>query len=174
MFFDSWDSIWRTAVTGIFAYVALITFLRLSGKRTLAKMNAFDLVVTVALGSTLSTVFVSRQVPLADGVMALLLLILLQYVIAWSSVRSDRFENAVKGAPSLLLYKGVMRHDEMRAQRVSAEEIRSAVRSSGLARTSDAGAVVLETDGSFSVIPLEALPDAGEADLPRSVDAQLS
>lgn len=71
MFFEGWDSLVATTITGVSAYVALVAILRLSGKRTLAKMNAFDLVVTVALGSTLSTVFVSRQVPLADGVLAL-------------------------------------------------------------------------------------------------------
>ena len=51
MFFDSWTGLLRVLVVGGCAYSALILFLRLSGKRTLAKLNAFDLVVTVALGS---------------------------------------------------------------------------------------------------------------------------
>ena len=48
----------------------LVIFLRLSGKRTLSKMNAFDLVVTVALGSTLATVLLTKDVALADGALA--------------------------------------------------------------------------------------------------------
>lgn len=87
MFFQSWASMFATAVTGVSAYVALIAILRVSGKRTLAKMNAFDLVVTVALGSTLATILVSREVPLSDGVLALALLVALQFVVAWTSVR---------------------------------------------------------------------------------------
>jgi uncharacterized membrane protein YcaP (DUF421 family) len=67
MFFNGWESLGRTAVAGVVAYVSLIIILRFSGKRTLAKMNAFDLVVTVALGSTLATVVVSRDVVLAEG-----------------------------------------------------------------------------------------------------------
>ena len=67
MFFDSWASLGRTAVVGILAYVALVLLLRVSGKRTLSSMNAFDLVVTVALGSTLASVFLSSSVPLARG-----------------------------------------------------------------------------------------------------------
>ena len=49
IFFSGWDGLLRTLVVGVLAYVVLVGFLRLSGKRTLSKMNAFDLVVTVAL-----------------------------------------------------------------------------------------------------------------------------
>ena len=56
MFFESWFGIVRVALIGVCAYAALVVMLRVSGKRTLSKMNAFDFVVTVALGSTLATV----------------------------------------------------------------------------------------------------------------------
>jgi uncharacterized membrane protein YcaP (DUF421 family) len=70
MIFDGWGSIARTAIVGVLAYAALVVLLRISGKRTLAKMNAFDLVVTVALGSTLATILLSKEVSLASGVAA--------------------------------------------------------------------------------------------------------
>jgi len=57
MFFDSWFGLLRVIVIGTLAYAALIALLRVSGKRSLSKMNAFDLVVTVALGSTFAAVF---------------------------------------------------------------------------------------------------------------------
>ena len=75
MLFDGWLSLLRTAVVGILAYAALVHFLRVSGKRTLSKMNAFDLIVTVALGSTLATVLLSSSVSLATGALAFALLI---------------------------------------------------------------------------------------------------
>ncbi|HBM44306.1 MAG TPA: DUF421 domain-containing protein, partial [Halomonas sp.] len=56
VFFSGWESLARTLVVGLLAYTVLIVFLRISGNRTLSKMNAFDLIVTVALGSTLATV----------------------------------------------------------------------------------------------------------------------
>lgn len=158
MFFHSWTSLAQTVITGVLAYVALIVLLRTSGKRTLAKMNAFDLVVTVAIGSTLSTVLVSRDVPLANGVAALALLIGLQFAVAWLSVRTNRFEAAVKSAPSLLLYRGQLCDGEMRRQRVSPDELKAAIRSAGLGDVADVGAVVLETDGTFSVIRRDELP----------------
>jgi uncharacterized membrane protein YcaP (DUF421 family) len=149
-------------VTGALAYAALILFLRISGKRTLAKMNAFDLVVTVALGSTLSTVLVTRQIPLVDGLLALALLIALQFLVAWSSLRAPWFERLVKSRPTLLLYRGEIRDDDARRQRVSHAEIGAAIRRAGLPSLSAAGAVILETDGTFSVIEADALP-AGDA-----------
>jgi uncharacterized membrane protein YcaP (DUF421 family) len=157
MLFDSWTSIARILLVGIGAYGALIVMLRISGKRTLAKMNAFDLVVTVALGSTLSTIVVSRDVPLADGVAALALLIALQFTVAWTSVRVPAVEHLVKSTPSLLLYRGQLRPDQLRRHRVTRDELQAAVRAAGLADFAAAGAVVLETDGSFSVVPMEAL-----------------
>ncbi|WP_238388177.1 hypothetical protein [Hymenobacter sediminis] len=66
-FFSSWTSIARTLIVGVAAYAGLIILLRASGKRTLTKMNAFDLVVTVALGSTLATVLLTKSVALAAG-----------------------------------------------------------------------------------------------------------
>jgi uncharacterized membrane protein YcaP (DUF421 family) len=139
------------------AYALLVLFLRISGKRTLAKMSAFDLVVTVALGSTLSTILVSRDVPLADGVVALALLIGLQYGVAWTSVRWPWFERVVKSGPSLLLHRGELRHAQLRRNRVAEEEVRAAARGAGHAALGKVGAVVLETDGGFSVIRWEDL-----------------
>ena len=91
---------------GTLAYVALVLFIRISGKRTLTKLNAFDLVVTVALGSTLATVLLNDSVALAEGVLAMALLIFLQFVITWLSVRSPWFESLVKSEPTLLLHRG--------------------------------------------------------------------
>lgn len=153
MIFDSWTALLRILVVGALAYVALVAILRISGKRTLTKLNAFDLVVTVALGSTLATVLLNRSVLLSEGVAAFLLLIGLQWLVAWLSVRSGRFSALVKSEPTLLLHRGHFLEGALRAQRVTREEVLSALRASGVAHPEDAAAVVLETDGSLSVLP---------------------
>lgn len=150
--FHGWYGLLRTFLVGICAYVALVAFLRISGKRTLAKMNAFDFIVTVALGSTLATVLLSKDVALAEGLLAFLLLIGLQFIVAWLSVRSPWVEALVKSEPTLLFYRGRFLHDVMRRERVSQEEIEAAVRQEVMSDPADVAAVVLETDGTFSVI----------------------
>ncbi len=83
MLFDSWGGLGRVLFVGVLAYGALVAILRISGKRTLTKLNAFDLVVTVALGSTLATVLLSKDVALVEGVMAMTVLVSLQFAITW-------------------------------------------------------------------------------------------
>ena len=152
MFFDSWSGLGRVVVAGVLAYGALVFLVRVSGKRTLSKMNAFDLIVTVALGSTLATVLLSKDVALLEGVLAFALLIFLQFVITWLSVRSKAVQGFVKAEPALLLHRGQFLHRAMRAERVTEEEIRASVRAQGIGSLEDVEAVVLETDGTFTVL----------------------
>ncbi len=142
----------RTLVIGVFAYAALVIIVRLSGKRTLSSMNAFDFIVTVALGSTLASTIISRDVSLAEGVLALGILVGLQYIVSWSSVRSERVRKAVKSEPRLLFHAGVFLEDAMRRERITESEIRQALRSEGVGSLESVDAVVLETNGNFSVL----------------------
>ncbi len=152
MFFDNWFALVRILTIGILTYFALIFLLRISGKRTLSKWNAFDFVVTIALGSILASVVMSKDITFADGIAAFVLLIGLQFVITQLSVRFDFVKNLIKAKPTLLLDKGEFLHDAMKRQRVGESEIRSAIRAVGSAAVEDTEAVVLETDGTFSVI----------------------
>jgi uncharacterized membrane protein YcaP (DUF421 family) len=119
-------------------------------------MNAFDFVVTVALGSTLATILLNRNVALAEGAVALALLIALQYVITWSSVRIAWVKRVVTGDPMLLFYRGEMLKAEMKRSRVTEDEVIAAIRAASIGSIDDVEAVVLETDGSFSVLPKNA------------------
>lgn len=152
MWFDSWGSLLRVIVGGVAAYASLVVLLRVSGKRTLSKLNAFDLVVTVALGSTLATVLLSKDVAVADGLAAFAVLVLGQYTITRLAIRSRRVRQLVKSEPALLLYRGEIREDAMRRERVTLEEIESVIRGSGLSSVAQTAAVILETDGSFHVL----------------------
>ncbi|MFP7722798.1 DUF421 domain-containing protein [Lysobacter sp. A3-1-A15] len=152
MFFDSGSTLLRTLVVGVLAYVALVALLRLSGKRTLSKWNAFDLVVTVAFGSVLATSLLSRDTSLAQGVMSFAVLVGLQWCITRLSVRFPTVERWVKAEPRLLLVNGRVLEDALRRERVTETELRAAVRSQGFTAMEDIEAIVLETDGAFSVI----------------------
>jgi uncharacterized membrane protein YcaP (DUF421 family) len=150
--FTGWDPIIRILVVGAAAYLALVVVLRASGKRTLSKLNAFDLVVTVAIGSTFSSILTSKDLALAEGVAALALLVGLQYAVTFLSVRIKGIDRLVKSEPSLLLKDGQPLPGALRQQRVTQEELRAAIRTSGGAELSDAAFVVLESDGTLSAV----------------------
>lgn len=151
MFYDP-DGLRHAVIVGSLAYIALILILRLSGKRTLSKWNAFDFVVTVAFGSVLATTVMSTDASLSQGVLGLGLLVGWQFLLTWLSVHVTAIQRLIKGEPALLLYHGEFRQKTMRQERVTEGEIRAAVRSNGMADLEDVAAVVLETDGTFSVI----------------------
>lgn len=152
MFFDNWTGLVRVLVVGTAAYLALVLILRISGKRTLTKLNAFDFIVTVALGSTLASVILDNSIALTEGVLALALLVVLQFVMAWLSVRSPWFEGLIKSEPALLVSKGRYLDTALRRERITREEVLAAIRSQGFADLEQIAAVVLETDGTISVI----------------------
>lgn len=152
MFFDGWLPLLRVLIVGTCAYAALVVLLRISGKRTLSKMNAFDFIVTVAFGSTLATVLLSKDVSLAEGVLALALLCGLQFVVAFLTVRSPRFSRLVKAEPALLYFRGAFLDRAMKRERVVEDEVVAAIRAQGHGDLASVQAVVLETDGSFSVL----------------------
>lgn len=164
MLFSDWRSLERVAVVGVLAYATLVVLLRLSGKRTLSKMNAFDLIVTIALGSTLASVILSKSVALLDGALAFALLIFLQFAITWLSVRSKTVGRLVKAEPTLLVHRGDLLPRAMKRERVVEAEILAAVRQQGIASLAEVEAVVLETDGSFSVIRRSSSGEASALD----------
>lgn len=159
MFFDNWMGLGRVLVVGPLAYFALIVLLRVSGNRTLSKMNAFDLIVTVALGSTLATALLTEQVALAEGILGFAVLIGLQYAMTWLSARSRVVTELIKSEPKLLVHRGEMLRGAMRSQRVIEPEILQAIRASGLASLDEVEALVLETDGTFAVVRKSPDPD---------------
>ena len=159
-----------TIVLGSIAYVSIIIMLRISGKRTLSKWNSFDFVVTIAFGSILSSILLSTKDSFGTGIFGFALLVLFQYILTWVSARSSLVQKFVKAKPALLLYKGQLRDNVLKRERVAEREVLAALRANGLGAIEDADAVVLETDGSLSVIAdlshstASALKDVPECD----------
>ncbi len=136
MWWDSWSQVIRVVLVGAAAYVALVVILRVSGKRTLAKLNAFDLVVTVALGSTLSSILLDSSIAWAEGVVGLALLVALQFAAALISTCVRGGQHALTSRASCLLRNGEIDQAMLRRHRITTEQLRQAVRSAGQGDTS--------------------------------------
>ncbi|WP_244999700.1 DUF421 domain-containing protein [Brevundimonas nasdae] len=148
--FSGWSGVLRMLLVAPAAYVALVLILRLSGKRTLSKLNAFDFIVTIAIGSTLASVITTRSLPLLEGITALGLLVGLQYLVTATSVRWKGFHRAVTAEPTLLLRNGAPLVAAMKRERITVDELEAAVRQAGGRVLQDADVVILETDGSLT------------------------
>lgn len=153
MWFDSWADILRVLIIGSVSYAALVAVLRVSGKRTLGQLNAFDFIVTVAFKSTLATILLSTDVAFLEGLAALALLAGLQFLVAWVSAHIPGARSAVTSEPVALVINGEIQQAQLRRNRLNESEVLQAVRSTGSGDLSQIAAVVLETNGTISVIP---------------------
>ncbi|MDY7020758.1 MAG: DUF421 domain-containing protein [Cyanobacteriota bacterium] len=150
--FNNWSQLGHTFLTASLGYIIIIFLLRISGKRTLSKWNSFDFVVTIAFGSILASMILSKDTSLVQASLGFALLVLFQFLITWVSARSSVIQKLVKAKPTLLFYKGQFQENALKNERVAEGEILAAIRGEGIGDLREAGAVILETDGSFSVI----------------------
>ncbi len=151
-FFNGWPALGRILVVGTLTYVTLIVLLRLSGSRSLASMNAFDFVVTVAIGAVFGRTLTAKGVALAEAVTALALLLGLQFCVAWVQKRSTAFEDLITNAPTLLYFRGRFIRPSMRRARVTEADLQGAVRKKQIGSMKEVEAIVLEPTGQFSII----------------------
>lgn len=158
-FFGGWEPVARILVVGTLAYAALVLLLRISGKRTLVQMNAFDFIITVAIGASFGRILTARSVALIEALTAFGLLVTLQYLVAWLQIRSRSFASTVTAPPALLFYQGRLLHDALRRERITEAELETAIREHGLGAFSEVEAIVLESDGRFAVIKAASAGD---------------
>ena len=174
VFFDGWSGLVRILVVGMIAYAALVVLLRLGGKRTVSRMNAFDLIVTISLGSALAATLLSKDVPLAEGLLALALLIGLQYAVAWTEMRYGRIRGLVRSEPALLVWRGKFMAAAMRRERIADDDVLAAVRRSGILSLEDVHVAILETNGSISVMEHPRGPARGRLTTPGRLRLHIS
>lgn len=167
MWFDSLADLGRILILGTAAYATLVVALRVAGKRSLTQLNAFDLVVTVALGSVLATILLSTDVSWTEGALALALLLALQFAVAFVQSRSSKMHRAIAAQPTLLAERGRLRDDALKRHRIAPSDVLAAVRGSGAGGLSEIAAVVLEANGSMSVIRVENLGDGSTLPFPE-------
>lgn len=151
-YWNGWEPIMRILIVGSLTYVGIILLLRISGKRTLSRMNAFDFIITIALGSLFGRILTARSVSVSEALSAFALLALLQYVLSYLEIRSTLFKKFVNSEPSLLFYNGDFVERNRRKERILKKDLLSVVRKNHFDSLDEIEAIVLETDGVVSVI----------------------
>lgn len=151
-FYSGLEPLLRIIVIGTLAYISLLLLLRVSGKRTLAQMNAFDFVITVAIGSTFGRLITAKGVSLAESITAFAVLIGLQYIVSWLSMKSSRFADLVMATPTLLYFDGQFIHKAMREQRLTEKHLLGTIRQQGVVSLQDIEAIIMEPVGNLTII----------------------
>jgi uncharacterized membrane protein YcaP (DUF421 family) len=154
---------WRPAARVVFitaaGYVSLLLLLRVSGKRPLARMTAFDFVITVTLGSAFGRVVTATEVGIVEAVLGFAMLVLLQVGAAWLQERWKGMRDLLAEEAALLYHNGEFVRRAMRRHRIMEDDLLGVVRKNGLGSLEEATAVILERDGQFSVLTSEGYGD---------------
>lgn len=151
-FFDGWGPLLRALIVGTLSYLFLMFMLRLSGARTLARMNPFDFAIIVAIGATYGRLMTAEDVTLTEAVVAFALLIGLQVIFSLLVMHVPGVARILSPQPSLVFFRGDFLYGNMRRERVTEDELRTAVREHGLGSMEDVEAIVVETNGMLTVV----------------------
>jgi uncharacterized membrane protein YcaP (DUF421 family) len=141
------------AVKTVVIVVVLLVGFRLTGKRGLAQFNVYDLAMVMALSNAVQNAMTGGLGNLAIGLAVSSTVLLVTWVLARLLARDSSLEQRVVGSPTLLVNHGHVLAGRMARERITNAELDEACREHGVDGPADCQLVVLEVDGSLSVVP---------------------
>jgi uncharacterized membrane protein YcaP (DUF421 family) len=136
----------------VLLYVFILFILRMTGKRQIADLQPFDLIITMAIADLASTAIADTDIPLLYSVVPILALYLVQQAVAFLSLRSRRFRTFVCGSPLLLVWEGVLQEGIMRQANYTVSDLSDHLRAQQVFDLKSVQYAILETNGSLSVL----------------------
>ena len=135
----------------VIVYLCLVVFLRIFGKRELAQLNPFDLVVLLSLSNTVQNAMIGEDNSVTGGVVGAFALLAINWLLMWVLYRAPKATAALEGHPSTLIRAGVVQEAELKKQSLTHEELISALNRNGFNDPEDVELCVLEPNGTFYV-----------------------
>jgi len=146
-------------------YVFLLAVFRVSGRRTLAQVTTFDLILVLILGDATQDALIGERATFATAIVAIATLVLVDIALARAKRRWPAVDVLVDGLPLPLVVHGELRRAAMASEGVTRDDVLTAARESqGLGRLQEVRFAVLEQNGRISVVPQES----GSGSAPRS------
>ena len=136
----------------VLLYVFILFILRMTGKRQIADLQPFDLIITMAIADLASTAIADTDIPLLYSVVPILALYLVQQAVAFLSLRSRRFRTFVCGSPLLLVREGVLQEGIMQQANYTISDLSDHLRAQQVFDLKSVQYAILETNGSLSVL----------------------
>lgn len=140
-------------------YIFLVAALRLAGKRELAQLNPFDLVVLLTLSNTVQNAIIGEDNSVLGGVIGAATLLLLDYLLVRALYNHPKLFQLVEGKPDVLFEDGKIKKNRLKKELITVEELTSAAHRQGFASLHQVEKVVLETGGTLSFIGKEPAPE---------------
>lgn len=134
-------------------YTFVLITMRIMGKRQLAHLQPFELVVAIMIADLAIIPMEDTSKPLLSGLVPIITLLLLELLLSYLSLKSELFRKIIGSTPSIIIYKGKLDYKEMEKQRLNINELMEQLRSKDIFNLSDVEFAILETGGQLNVIP---------------------
>ena len=144
----------------VIVYVALIVLLRLFGKRELAQLNPFDLVVLLTLSNALQNAIIGDDNSITGGILGALSLLAINWVVVRFLYRHERLDRLVAGEEDVLVDGGKLRADRLAREMITTAELETAARKQGFASLDEVERAALEPGGGITFVGRKPEPEA--------------
>ena len=142
----------------VLVYLFLIVVVRLAGRRELAQLNSFDLIVLLMLANTVQNATIGNDNSMVGGLIGVTALLLANYLVVRFLYRHPRVDHLLEGGPTVLIRDGRVIQRNLAREAISEEELMEAIRKQGLGSAAEVAGAVLETGGAISVVPRRPTP----------------
>ncbi|BAJ31876.1 MULTISPECIES: YetF domain-containing protein [Kitasatospora] len=149
--FDAGISYGEKAARTVLVYLALLVLLRLIGKRGLAQLNTFDLVVMLLLSNVVQNAVIGNDNSVSGGLFGAVVLLLADWVMVRQAARRDWFNRLLNGTPTVLARDGVYDRRTIVRQGIRTGDLDVAVRQQGGDAVEETSLIVLEPGGTLLV-----------------------
>ncbi len=156
----------------VIVYVFLIVGLRLAGKRELAQLNPFDLVVLLTISNTVQNAIIGEDNSVTGGVIGAATLLFVNHIVVRYLYAHRDIDRLVEGEPEVLIENGQLCPKQLERELITVEELQAAAHKQGFASLDEVDRAVLESGGSISFIGKTPTPEAHRhAELMARLDA---
>ena len=135
----------------VIVYLFLVVFLRIFGKRELAQLNPFDLVVLLSLSNTVQNAMIGDDNSVSGGIIGAFSLLAINWVLAWLLFRSPKVTATLEGSPTTLIRDGVVDEAALNSQTLTHEDLISVLNRNGFNDPAEIKLCILEPNGTFYV-----------------------
>ena len=147
---------WEIIVRVVLVYAGVLVLVRLSGKRQLGQLAPMDLLTLLLVSETVSPALTGDDSSLTGGAIAVGTLFAMTFVVAVLAYRWRGFEAWTEGTPRVLISDGVLNENVMAAERITVQELGTALRMNGVSKLEDVMLAMVEPSGVISFIKRES------------------
>lgn len=140
----------------LIVYVGVLVGLRLMGKRELAQMTVFDLVMILLIANAVQNAMTGPDFSVQGGLLAAAVLLIANRAVAWLRIHGGMWGRMIEGSPTVLVQEGRYLDPALRKEGLERTQVEMAMREHGIDDVARVRLAVLETDGSISIVPTEA------------------